>query len=279
MGSIEDSMEIPFDARSPHITPTFNSLQTQHESPSPLMTPSLDRNSLRTHDESPPLTSVPNDADISLPTHHGTSPPSPEWSTVSPEQGQQIRSQFQQLSHHQTSATSDNLVEDASDLGGILLSVASIIQIHFPNTSISYLIKESKRMPPLLFILDKLYLLRKKLKMQPRYLQKETKDLKEYIAEIQDECRKHGTIVIFQSVAKITESPFLVILAKLKDMRSDIAPIDYHQITMLDFTIILGCILGGMGCYINLDSGVTWSYLRQIGTAVACGHAEAQKPH
>ncbi|CVL09034.1 uncharacterized protein FMAN_14297 [Fusarium mangiferae] len=279
MGSIEDFMEISFDAQSPYIIATLNSLQTQHESPSPLITPSLDSNSLRTHDESLPLTSVPNDADISLPTHHGTSPPSPEWSTVGPQHGPQIRSQFHQLSHHQTSATSGNLVEEASDLGGILLSLASIIQIHFPDTSISDLIKESKKMPPLLFILDKLYLLRKKLNMQDRYLQSETKNLKDYITELQDECRKHGTLVILQSVAKIPESSFLVILAKLKDMRSDIAPIDYHQVTMSVFNIILGYILGGIGYYINPDRGVTRSYLLQIGTAVACGWAEAQKPH
>ncbi|KAF4493906.1 hypothetical protein FAGAP_9975 [Fusarium agapanthi] len=172
MGSTEDSMDISFNAQSPSITPTLNSLQTQHESPSSLITPSLDRVDIsqRTHDESPPLTPVSNDADISLPTHYGTSShPSPEWSLVSQQQDQQIRSQFDQLLHHQTSATTDNLVKDTADFG-VLLSLASIVQTLFPDTRISSLIKESKEMPLLLFILDKLYRLRQELQMQDRYL-------------------------------------------------------------------------------------------------------------
>ncbi|CZR49921.1 uncharacterized protein FPRO_16126 [Fusarium proliferatum ET1] len=103
---------------------------------------------------------------MSLPTHYDTSPPSPEWSTVSPQHGQQIRSQFRQLSHHQTSATIDNLVEDAADLGHILLSLASIYQIFFPQKQIFSMIEESKEQPLSKFILGKLYELRSKLHLK-----------------------------------------------------------------------------------------------------------------
>ncbi|EWY97424.1 hypothetical protein FOCG_16327 [Fusarium oxysporum f. sp. radicis-lycopersici 26381] len=259
MGSTEDPMDTSSDTLSPSITLTLNSL--------------------RTHDESPPLTPVPHHADISLSTHYGTSsPPSPEWTLVSHQHVQQIQSQFDQLSHHQTSATTDNLVEDADDLGAILLSLASIEQALFPHKRISSLIKESKEKPLLLFIVDKLYQLRKKLQIPDQYLQGEIKHLKEYITELQNECRKYGETAVIHSITAATESPFLVVLARLKDKRPDIEPINYHRVTRTEFAIILGCILGSMGYYINPNYGHTHSQMLKIGTAVACGAVKARKP-
>ncbi|EGU86832.1 hypothetical protein FOPG_16740 [Fusarium oxysporum f. sp. conglutinans race 2 54008] len=276
------------------------SLATQRDSLSPSITPSLNHVdiSLRTqHDSlSPPLTPVLNHADISLPTQHGSSSPLSPQSGDSPldelkqlercmdlfvrrslennQRDQQILNQLDQLLHHRTSATADSLVEDATDLGGILLSLANIEQILFPHKLVSSMIEESKEQPLLLFILGKLYQLRQNLQLPDRYLRGEIKHLEGYVNELHEECAKHGRIPVLNSMT-IREDPFLVILARLKVKRPDIGPINYHGVKKTDFAIILGCLIGSMGCYANASYVRTHSEMLQIGTAVACGGLEA----
>ncbi|KAF4414909.1 hypothetical protein FACUT_13856 [Fusarium acutatum] len=253
MASTEDPMDTSLDTLSPSI-------------------------SLRTHDESPPLTPIPNHADTSLSTHYGTSPPpSPEWSLVSHQHGQQIQSQFDQLSHHQTSATTDNLVEDAADLGAILLSLAIIEQILSPQKQIYSMIKESKDQPLPMFILDKLYQLRSKLHLPDQYLKGETKNLKRYVNELYDVCRKRSEVLVVNVRIETKDplGPLFAMLARLKFRRPDIGPIDYHCVKKSEFAIILGFFLGSMGCYTDPNYIRTEADMVTIGAAVACGKLEA----
>ncbi|KAF5969171.1 hypothetical protein FCOIX_11022 [Fusarium coicis] len=258
MGSTEDPMDTSLDTISPSLTPTLNSL--------------------RTHDESSPLTPVPNHADVSLSTHYGTSsPPSPECSLVSHQHGQQIRSRFHQLLHHQTSATVDNLVEDAADLGGILLSLASIYQIFFPQKQIFSTIEESKEQPLTMFILGKLYELRSTLQLEDQYLKGGIKDFEGYVKELYNVCRGSSKIKVvhFRIGSTSPLDPLFVILARLKFERPDIGPIDYHGVKKSEFAIILGFFLGRMGCYTSPTYIHTEEDLVRIGTAVASGEMEA----
>lgn len=160
-------------------------------------------------------------------------------------------------------------MEDTADLGGVVLSLASIIQILSPDTCISSLIKESKEKPLHLFILDNIYRLRKRLKFPKQYLRWETKHLKDYILKLGG--RLDYEVGVLNPLTAAGEDPFFAILAYLEDERLDIGPLKYHRVTSTEFAIILGCTLGRMGYHTNPYYGHTRSQMLRIGTAVACG--------
>ncbi|SCO87666.1 uncharacterized protein FRV6_11793 [Fusarium oxysporum] len=282
MRSTEDTMDsslaTQYDSLSPSITPTLNFLRTQHDS------------------LSPPLTPVPNHADISLPTQHDTpSPLGPKsgdtsldelkqlercidlfvrQSSENNQRGQQILNQIDQLLHHRTSATADCLVEDAADLGAILLSLANIEQLLFPHKFISSMMEESREKPPLLFVLEKIYQLRKELQLPDQYLSPGIKHLERYIDELYAEYRKNRLIIPFITSLPTKEDSFLAILAQLKIRRPDIGPINDRGVKRTEFAIILGCVLGSMGCYVPANYAHTHSLMLRIGTAAANGGLE-----
>jgi hypothetical protein len=140
------------------------------------------------------------------------------------------------------------LLQDDEGLNGVILSLACLQSLLHPHQTISSLIAESKKRTRILFVLSQIHKLRNELNLPRRHLDDSIASLEWYANEMYYQyCNYRETIRPALIPDRADTIP--AILASLEQMRADLGPINWSQVTSTEFAIIIGVCVGVMKSY------------------------------
>lgn len=157
------------------------------------------------------------------------------------------------------------LLQDDEGLSGLIASIASLTTIIFGRQTISSLIAESKKRTPILFVLSQIHKLRNKLNWPRQHLDDSIESLELCTNDIYFYHCKHREPIRPALVPNQVDT-IPSILASLEQMRRDLGPINWLQVTSTEFAIIIGVCVGEKKFYPWPQLALR--HMAEIGTGV-----------
>ncbi|TVY67254.1 hypothetical protein Focb16_v009830 [Fusarium oxysporum f. sp. cubense] len=161
------------------------------------------------------------------------------------------------------------LIQDDTDLSGIIFSLACLRRLLFPYENIPSLIKEKNKGTPYSFVLKQIHMLREVVEL-PSQVDDSTLNLQDLTNQIYlHYCDNHRDICPLIRLPD-TEDHFPIILASLEQQApGDLGPINQWKAKITELAIIFGYFLGREERYAFPDYAQMNMFL--IGTGIARG--------